>query len=125
MKAQRLPGGSAFARVFEGGCSTAGKLLVLYVHPSDDERARVGFAVGKRLGGAVVRNRIRRRMREAFRLLPGSIGGADLVFVARGRILQASQGQIQREMRDLLLHTAKCAVDREGFFRVTVEFEEL
>ncbi len=125
MKAQRLPGGSAFARVFEEGHSVATGCLVLYISPSEEEGARVGFAVGKRLGGAVVRNRIRRRMREAFRRLAGSISGADLVFVARGRIVDASQRQIQREMKELLLGTKKRAGCREGFFRVTVESGEL
>jgi len=125
LEAQRLPGGPAFARVFEEGISRAGRLLVLHARPGLHEPARVGFAVGKRLGGAVVRNRIRRRMRQAFRDLEGCATGADLVFVARGRIVDASLPSIRREMRILLagLSGARCA--GEGFPGIDVESEGL
>ncbi len=125
METERLPGGLAFSRVFEEGRSTAGRFLVLYAHPGPKRPARVGFAVGKRLGGAVVRNRIRRRMREAFRNLTGSVEGLDLVFVARGKIIAASHVEIQREMRRLLMHVGNTLTEEKGNPGVKVKIGRL
>lgn len=54
-------------------------------HPVPSTSMRVGFTVSKKVGNAVVRNRARRRLREAARLLlpGGGIAGADHVFIAR------------------------------------------
>ncbi len=53
------------------------------------EGPRVGFSVSKRLGGAVERNRVKRALREAFRLCSQSLNGEmDLVFVARTPIVE-------------------------------------
>jgi ribonuclease P protein component len=59
-------------------------LLVLHVAPNDFDRARVGITVSGRVGKAVVRNRVRRRLREAVRARLGSLQtGYDLLVVAR------------------------------------------
>lgn len=56
---------------------------MLYFRPTG-ERPRVGVTAGRRLGGAVVRNRARRRVREAFRRLERRVcARGDLVLVAR------------------------------------------
>lgn len=60
--------------------------LVLQAWQRDDgDAARVGFTVTKKVGNAVVRNRVRRRLKEAFRLLARerSIAGMDLVLIGR------------------------------------------
>ncbi len=118
-----MPGGSAFARVFDDGHSVAGRLLVLYAHPGGPGPARVGFAVGKRLGGAVVRNRVRRRMREAFRAIMGTVTGVDLVFVARGRALNASHRELLSEMRSLLVRISELLSESRDFDLMKVDIE--
>jgi len=60
--------------------------LVLQVLPRDDtDPVRLGFTVTKKVGNAVVRNRVRRRLREAARLLlrETHLRGADLVIIGR------------------------------------------
>lgn len=61
--------------------------FVLLVKPAGHPGPRVGFTVSKKVGNAVVRNRARRRLREAARLLLPEAGivGADHVFIARPR----------------------------------------
>ncbi len=64
--------------------------LVLYARPNRLGRNEVGITVSKKLGGAVVRNRIRRRLREVYRLSEDRFTpGWDIVVVARGRALRA------------------------------------
>jgi ribonuclease P protein component len=82
---QRLRSAADFSRVRERAPRAwAHPLLVLYAAPNDLPRTRVGITVSRRVGKAVVRNRVRRRIREAARLLlPNVASGFDLVFVAR------------------------------------------
>ena len=65
--------------------------LVLYARKNNTGTNRVGVTVSKKLGGAVVRNRIRRRIREVYRLNEQKFApGWDIVVVARSRGLTAS-----------------------------------
>ena len=57
-----------FSNLYADGKSFANRSLVLYVLRDTPLRGQVGFAAGKKLGGAVVRNRVKRILREAFRL---------------------------------------------------------
>jgi len=83
-RAQRLKGKKAFARVFGGRCSASTGLLVVYAVKNDLPQARLGLVVGKKHGGAVRRNRIKRLLREAFRLEGDALPtGHDLVCIPR------------------------------------------
>lgn len=65
--------------------------LVLYARPNRSQQNRVGITVGKKLGKAVVRNRVRRRLREVYRLNEHLFApGWDIVVVARSRCIAAS-----------------------------------
>ena len=64
--------------------------LVLYARRNRSAQNRVGVTVGKKLGHAVVRNRVRRRLREVYRLNEAKFApGWDIVVVARSRCISA------------------------------------
>jgi ribonuclease P protein component len=82
----RLKRRAEFLRVARLGRKLPAPGLVLQVLKRDDDQpARIGFTVTKKVGNAVIRNRTRRRLREAARLLFAAepLTGADLVLVGR------------------------------------------
>ena len=69
--------------------------LVLYARKNRTDTNRVGITVGKKLGHAVVRNRVRRRLREVYRLNEDKFqSGWDIVVVARTRAVYADFAQL-------------------------------
>ncbi len=79
----------------------ANRLLVIYFTVSDEDR-RVGFAAGKRLGGAVVRNRVKRLLREAYRLNQHRLkDGLNLIIVGRRPVVNAGLPEVARAFLDL------------------------
>lgn len=84
LKSDRLHRNNSFQAVYRNGKSYANRQLVLYVLPQRGCERRVGFAAGKRLGSAVVRNRVKRLLREAYRLQQHRLKqGFDVVIVGR------------------------------------------
>ena len=72
-------------------------LLVLYARKNRTDRNRVGLTVSKKLGHAVVRNRVRRRLREIYRLHEeGFSRGWDIVVVARTKAVNGSFEELTR-----------------------------
>jgi ribonuclease P protein component len=68
-------------------------------HPVTD-LSRVGFTVTKKLGNAVTRNRIRRRLRSAVRsAAPEMKPGHDYVMIARGKALDCTFGELERDIK--------------------------
>ena len=96
-KRRRLSRSAEFERVYRQGRSKGNRFLVLYAFPREEQDAegpRLGLSVGRRVGGAVDRTRVKRALREAFweeaaRLPKGS----DYVVVARPESL----GLVERE----------------------------
>ena len=91
-KRSRLSRSQDFDRVYRSGRSVANRYLVLYYFQRPEAgpggspiaSPRVGFSVSKRLGPAVERNRLKRALREAYRLSERRVrADADLVFIAR------------------------------------------
>ena len=71
--------------------------LVLYAKRNRTNTNRVGITVSKKLGHAVVRNRVRRRLREIYRLNEAKFApGWDIVVVARSRCVGADFGKMTR-----------------------------
>jgi len=90
--------------MFRGGTKIWHPLVMLLVAPSPQDSAdgRVCFVAGRRLGGAVKRNRIRRVLREAARRAGGPRAPLDIVFVARPGVETASQNEIDAAMQSVL-----------------------
>jgi ribonuclease P protein component len=104
----RLRANADFERLRREGRTLLHPLLVLSILPNGLEYSRFGFAVGRRLGKAVERNRIKRRMREVIRvrMQKGEIAaGWDVVFIARHPMREVSFHQVD-EAIDLLLRRA-------------------
>jgi ribonuclease P protein component len=101
---ERLRSNQEFQRVYKGGESFVEGLVVLYLLRVPDEPVRqVGFSVSKKLGNAVVRNVVKRRLREAYKAaLPDLPRGYQAVFVARKASAEADYAAIERAMRKVL-----------------------
>src|SRR5688500_10816560 len=83
---ERIRSKRDFARLFERRCSVADERLQILALRNDLPYSRVGIAVSRRLGSAVVRNRCKRIFREAYRLTKGELPrGLDMVLMPRGR----------------------------------------
>ncbi len=73
-----------FDRAFAEGFRSVGRMISVHVVPNDLGHCRLGMAVSRAVGGAVLRNRIRRQLREAFRLNQhGFPVACDIVLVPR------------------------------------------
>jgi ribonuclease P protein component len=93
----RLSRSRDFDAVYRHGRSVSTRFLVLYRFDRGDDTerdARLGIAVPKKIGGAVTRNRIKRRLREAWReLLPTVDEGVDYVLLVRPPLAEAAEGR--------------------------------
>ncbi len=90
--------------------------LVLQVLPrGDDAPLRIGFTVTKKVGNAVVRNRVRRRLREAARLLLPQLGlrGADLVLIGRDATRTRDFARLGEDLRRALAKAGLAAAEPE------------
>lgn len=75
-----------YRRIYTKGRSYVSPMLVTYVLKNRSNTVRIGITTGKKTGNAVKRNRSRRVIREAFRLIAPQVKtGYDFIFVARGK----------------------------------------
>ncbi|MXX49058.1 MAG: ribonuclease P protein component [Chloroflexi bacterium] len=105
---QRLRRKSDFDAVFREGIRASQGPLALRARArgqmAEEQPCRFGFAVSSRLGGAVQRNRIRRRLRESVRQLnlTGDCAGLDVVVIARQGAVEADFHQLDATLRSLV-----------------------
>ena len=111
-KRRRLSRSAEFDRVFREGRSHASRYLVLHAFPRPDageEEPRLGVSVGRKVGGAVERNRVRRRLKEVVRLsaATGLCCGHDYVLIGRRAALSLPFEQITQDFERALRRVSK------------------
>ena len=89
--AARLRSRGEFTAVQSRGRRVAGRYLTMLAHPNTLGRDRLGIIASKRVGGAVQRNRAKRRLRELFRrtIVPGARPSLDVVAIAKPDLVDA------------------------------------
>ena len=88
-----------FNQVYKRGKSIVTKHVVMYYVKNDLDYNQVGFSVSKKVGKAVVRNRVKRLMKESFRLnAENLVVGYDIVFVARVRLKDSNYREVEKAM---------------------------
>lgn len=116
-KSGRLRKNSEFAAVFKRGKSFPGRRVVVCLLENGLGFNRVGVAVSRKLGGAVVRNRLKRVMKEAYRASEAGLReGLDLVLIPRSRAKTASFREVKEELLEVFSECgalANEATDRE------------
>ncbi|TCS95482.1 ribonuclease P protein component [Hazenella coriacea] len=97
----RLKRRNDFRRVFRAGNSSANRQFVVYVSSrSDDGPPRIGISVSKKVGKAVVRNRIKRTVKEITRhWVPQLKPKTDIVIIARNPVAQMDYHQMESSLR--------------------------
>ena len=86
-----------FRRLYQKGASAVCPTMVLYCRKNRLGRNRLGLVSSTKLGHAVVRNRVRRRLREIFRLNQSGLAqGYDMILVARTRAVGAEYRELER-----------------------------
>ncbi len=113
----RLRNPREFQRVRKRGRSWTTPYLVLVMQPNRLEQNRYGFAVGRRVGNAVARNKVKRWMREAMRMThPRLQQGYDVILIARGRMAEpdADYSNVEQSVSILAERAGLMAPDNES-----------
>ena len=93
-----------FQNVYKNGVSYANKYLVMYVLENRTDNLRLGISVSKKVGNSIVRHRLARLIREAFRLNVTQVApGYDVVVIARAGL----KGKGYKETESAMLHLLK------------------
>ena len=109
---ERIKKSSNFKYVYSRGKSVSDRNLVLYIARNGMNINKVGLSVSKKVGNSVTRNRIRRLIKEAYRLnKKGFKKGYDLVFIARANAAFAGYFDIERSIKGLM---GRSGLNKEG-----------
>ncbi len=112
----RLRRTSDVRQVYAGGQSWAHPLLVLVARPNGLGFSRVGVTASRSVGNAVARNRAKRVLREAARHLYSTFesGGWDVMLIARPKIVQVKEMQVEEALASLLKRAGLSALGVSG-----------
>jgi ribonuclease P protein component len=111
----RLRRSQEFRRVWDEGRSWAHPLFILWAAPNELPYPRLGFTASRKVGNAVVRNRVRRLLKEAARhLYPHISPGWDLVLVARSALVDTGERQVEGVLENKLRQAGLWTSDLEG-----------
>ena len=100
---RKLSKTSEFKKVFSEGRRIEGKNLIIFVLKNDYDFNRLGIIVKKEIGKAVVRNKIKRRLKETSRLLNKKLlPGYDIIVMAKNNVREASYFELCYDLEGLL-----------------------
>ena len=100
---RKLSKTSEFKKVFSEGRRIEGKNLIIFILKNDYDFNRLGIIVKKEIGKAVVRNKIKRRLKETSRLLNMKLlPGYDIIVLAKNNIREANYFEICYDLEGLL-----------------------
>ena len=96
-----------FNYVYRVGRSIGGKFCIVYFAPSKNKNVKIGISVSHKIGGAIIRNKTKRRIREAvYPFLEKLKKNFNVVIIAKNAILDATFLQIEQEIEFLLKKSA-------------------
>ena len=99
---ERLRSNAQFSEVYRTHKSFADEFFVMYVRNNGDSINRVGVSVSKKVGNSVVRHRVKRLMKEAFRTSEDMFNsGLDIVFVAKKSAAEMTFDDAKKSLMDL------------------------
>lgn len=88
-----------FTVVYKEGKSYANKYLVMYVRENDFGRNRIGISVSKKVGNSIVRHRVKRLIKESYRLQEDIFKcGVDIVVIARASAKERNYHEIEKAL---------------------------
>ena len=106
----RLTDSPEFERVYRQGTAYRGRLFSVHAFPNEHGNPRLGLSVSRKVGNAVSRNTVRRRLREVYRASSSEIpGDLDLVVSAKPAVAGATFGELQVEFDKALSRFAGLA----------------
>lgn len=111
-KAWALTKRAQYQKVYEFGVAKGDKIVMIKAVVNNLELSRYGFSVNKPLGKAVVRNRIKRLLKEIVRSLPIK-SGWDIVFIARRGAIEADYYQLKQSIERLLIRADLLMIKNE------------
>ncbi len=101
-KRERLSRDREFRRIFREGKSFPSQNLIIYIYkriPEEDKEVRLGLVVSRKLGMAVKRNKLKRRLREIFRLNKHLLKpGWDTIFLPRNQAVNCSYQDLEKSV---------------------------
>lgn len=99
---ESLKKNNQFSFVYQNGKSYANKLLVMYVMENGSTRNRIGISVSKKVGNSVIRHRVKRLIKESYRLHERIFNsGLDIVIIARQNSACADYDGMERSFLHL------------------------
>ncbi|MBU5437972.1 ribonuclease P protein component [Tissierella sp. MSJ-40] len=102
-KKYRLRNNMEFKKVYNGRKNYWNRNLILYIRRNGLDNSRVGYSITKKIGNSVVRNKVRRRMKEIYRLNFHNIKeGYDLIFIPKKNVVDISYKELESAMLHLL-----------------------